>query len=121
MGTTVEFYKDVTRGRFSTTAEPTIEGTTGTDSINRAVADGGQVPDIFDGDRLGLLTAIASTGLVLGDDSTFASDTGTWDTSDSSVFIDGTSLVFGTAPDGNGAFITALVKANVSYYLTFSI
>ena len=116
--TQLKFYYSAVRDKFTTSAEPTLEGTTGTDSINRAVADGGQVPDVVDGSRQGLLTALVSTGLVTGDDSTFAS-AGNWDVSDANVSIAGGLLVFNVVAVGDGAVLSTKVQANVSYFLTY--
>ena len=117
--TDLVFYYSAIRGKFTTSSEPTLEGTTGTDSITRAVADGGQVPDIFDGSRQGILTALASTGLITGDDSTFAS-AGNWDVSDANVSIAGGLLVLNVVASGDGAILSDKVQANVSYYVTFT-
>ena len=116
--TQLVFYHSAIRGKFTTSAEPTLEGTTAIDSINRSVADGGQVPDIFDGSRQGLLTAEA-TGLITGDDSTFDS-AGNWTNLDANVSIAGGLLVFNGVTTDDGAELLAKVQAGVSYYVTFT-
>ena len=111
------FYYSAARGNFSETAEPTLEGTTATDSINRSVSSGGQVPDIFDGNRKGILT-LEATGLVTGNNSTFAG-AGDWDTSDANVSIGGGVMDYNVVAIGDGGELAVEISANVSYFLNY--
>ena len=112
--TDLVFYHSAARGNFSESAEPTIEGAVGTDSINRSVADGDQVPDVVDGNRLGILTLDSNASLMTSDEQNFNAQ-GNWDTSDANVSIAGGKLVFNVVASGDGAVFLNLVKVGVSY------
>lgn len=107
--TTMRIYPPTSQGLFPITSQPTIENAGAENYINQIISDGGQIINAMDA-QPGRFVSIGGL-LLAGDDSTFASDTGNWDTGDAGVSIAGGKLVFAAVAVGEGAEITVPVGA----------